>query len=652
MKGYRMNTNKTGLRKTFCAIAIGALACGVAVAGEPQPNREVQDVFFSPTVEPEKAWGEPAIWFDRGTYYMIYDYFPHPLPFGMATSKDGVYWEDHGFIFEKDEDVQDIECAYVHRFQGDGPWVMQYAFRKRPDYRSFRMRFAVSDDGRNWKKLGPESNFLPNPRWYTDGRWDTIVPCPKGDGTHYGIWDGVPNEGSGFAFGTTRDGTHWDVLPPVRVRVPQVRPGCAGELGGFFKFGDRYYLLFSRMRLLSRNEFIVSSERPEGPYEITPKNYHRTEAPYIYTRYYRLPGGVFGSEMLWMRRDGKRRYHFPLLKKVVCDDQSLWLKWWEANDKLKVHEIALSAPEEMSGTDGYRRFDVPETIGFSKGTVIEGKIRLGKERAVPRNLARGADVTGTPAIEDVNKAGGFGWRNGVDGDPGTHWIADVALGEKGELRLDFGAVRPIGHVRIESRNVESLELSADGKTWQRAAPSQDYQPEAGDSLGNKAAPVWSYYEHLDARARYVRIVNRASKKSRHFRLAGITDIGIYEAPCQTAGRENSTVAGLVLKRSGDKDYAILIGPDSTVMFGPLDKDGSHFRYGLHRNIDVDFGEEADFRLILRDDMGEFYVNDYQIALMNLSGPNRLTGKIGFVGMGEECPVSELKAWHSDPNVDR
>jgi hypothetical protein len=115
------------------------------------------------------------------------------------------------------------------------------------------------------------------------------------------------------------------------------------------------------------------------------------------------------------------------------------------------------------------------------------------------------------------------------------------------------------------------------------------------------------------------------------------------------GRDGSVLAGLVLERTGDKDYAILVGPDSTVMFGPIDKDGSHFRYGLHRNIDIDFGDEATFRLILREDMGEFYVNDYQISLINLAGPNRLTGRVRFVGVGESCPVRDLKAWHSDPD---
>ncbi|AKJ65635.1 discoidin domain-containing protein [Kiritimatiella glycovorans] len=628
------------------------LEAGVIRADGPQA---AQDVFFSPISEPTKAWGEPTIYYDNGTYYMIYDYFPTPLPYGMATSQDGVYWKDHGFIFEKDEDVDDIQVMGVHRFQEDGPWVMNYSFRKKPDYPSFRMRFAVSEDGRNWKKLGPESTFLPDPRWYnTKGRWDMIDACPMGDGTHYGIWDAVPKEGSGFGSGTTRDGIRWDVLPPVRMKVPAEHQGSGGEVGGFFQFGDRYYLLYTAYNNhLSRQEFIVSSQRPEGPYEFTPRNHYRMEVPHVYTRYYRLPGGVFGSEMFWVRRDGPRYYHFPLLKKVVREDQSLWLKWWEANDKLKVHEIALSAPEETNGGGGYRRFDSPETIDFSKGTVIEGKLRLAKKTAAPRNLARDAAVTGTPGVEDINKAGGFEARNAVDGDPATHWQPDVALGETAELHLDLGAVRSIGRIRIDSRTVESVELSADGKTWHPAPPSEDYEPETFD-LNGLAARFSHYYEPLDVRARYVRITNRAPSKAEAkphvFSQIGITDIGIFEVPFLTAGREDSTLAGLVLEREGDKDYAILIGPDSTVMFGPLDKDGSPFRYGMHRNLDIHFGDEADFRLIIRGEMGEFYVNDYQVGLINFSGPNRLTGKIGFVGSGGERAISDLKAWHSDPDA--
>jgi hypothetical protein len=131
--------------------------------------------------------------------------------------------------------------------------------------------------------------------------------------------------------------------------------------------------------------------------------------------------------------------------------------------------------------------------------------------------------------------------------------------------------------------------------------------------------------------------------------AGITDVRICEEPYESAGHVDSGNAGLVLERTGETDYAILISPDGTVKFGTINKNGKYFRCVHERNIDVDFGSEAKFRLILRDDMGEFYLNDYQISLMNLAGPDRLTGRIGFFGFDEGCPARDVKAWNSDPN---
>jgi hypothetical protein len=630
-------------------LAAGLLAVNLSAAEQPDAikrsvveiNKAPQDVFFSPTWEAAKAWGEPAVNFHNGMFTMIYDYFPTPLPFGLATSADGVYWRDAGPVFEKDADVKDIECAFVHRFQPDGPWVMQYAFTTKTTW--FRMRFAVSDDLIHWKKLGAESDFVPDPRWYSPkGRWDTIVPCAKDDGTHYGAWDGDPVEGSGFGFGTTTDGIHWNVLPPVRLMVPQATPGCAGELGGFFKIGDRYYISFSRMTLLSRDEFTAVSERPEGPYHPTPKNHYRIEDPFVYARCYNLPGGIYSAEMIWMMRDGKRSYHFPLLKKVEREGESLWLKWWQGNEKLKSRPVALAAPAANKQIEGCRRFDVPETLDLSKGTVIEGTIRLPGRSAARKNFALAAIATATSTKKDVNRTtGGFEAPNAVDGDPATLWLADVTEGQQAQLQLDLGKAKSIGHIRIKGHKINSVELSADGQAWEVCSGGVDSGP------SREGAP-YRYYDDLSAKARYVRIAVSSIKNARPLSPAGITDICICEQPYESAGRADSGNVGLVLQRTGATDYAVLISSDGTVKFGVICKDGKRFRSVHERNIDVNFGSKAEFRLILRADMGEFYLNDYQISLMNLGGPDRLTGRISFFGFDADCPVRDIKAWNSDP----
>jgi hypothetical protein len=647
MKGYRMNTNKTELMTTLCSIAIGALACGVAVASEPQPNREVQDVFFSPTVEPEKVHGEPAIWFDRGTYYMVYDYWPHPLPFGMATSKDGVHWRDHGFMFAKDEDVKDIECAYVYRFQPDGPWVMQYAFRKKPPYPSFRMRFAVSDDSRTWKKLGPESNFLPDPRWYTDGRWDTISPCPKGDGEHYGAWDAVPNVVWGLGFGKTRNGIHWEILPPVEVDVPRVRrTGIPGEIGGFFKMGNRYFIEYAdnaNSSPLAGSIRIVTSEKPEGPYRPTPRNHYWPRYSFIYPRFYDLPGGNMYAEMFHVRRDGRRSYHMPPLKLVESDGESIWLKWWDGNNRLKSQPIEVSVPVPSTRQETAWLHVVPEKLAGGKGVVVEGKLRLESNAETAKNLACDATATAVGTLEsELEGADFFAPGKAVDGDPSSGWIGQAPVGETVSFHLDLGGGRQVGRIMLHATGVpDRVETSSDGAEW-RALPGRP------DVLSCRNGTFVCYWEDLVCDARYIRITEKTAKQRKWPGYFGIIDAGVYSEP-------NESIIGrpaLVLRREGERDFAIVIGRDGTVRFGGIDKDGTHFRWENACDIDVDFGNEADFRLILREDMGEFYVNDYHIALINVSGPNPLTGQICFTGDADGCHAREVKAWNTAPDYSR
>ena len=271
-------------------------------------NTNIQDVFFTPTWYNQGAWGEPAVNFHNGLYTLIYDYFPGPQPFVLATSQDGVYWQDQGPVFEKDDDVKDIECAYIERFRSDGPWVMQYAFQK--PGATFRMRFATSDDLVHWTKCGPAATFSPD------------------------------------------------------------------------------------------------------------------------------PGGVFSAEMFWM--NGKHKYYFPLLKKVEREGDSLWLKWWKNNEILKARRLALSAPAKNIQAGG-RRFDLPERLDLSRGTIIEGMIRLPPQSSARKNLALGAVATAAATKQDSNKtAAGLQPQNAVDGLLCRGFAPDYALTRHGCFKRPRG----------------------------------------------------------------------------------------------------------------------------------------------------------------------------------------------------------------------
>ncbi|WP_052882841.1 discoidin domain-containing protein [Kiritimatiella glycovorans] len=625
----------------------------------------MQDVFFSPTVLSHHVHGEPAIWFDDGTYYMMYDYIGwNPKAhanvkkqgLGLATSKDGVYWRDHGIDFPNDEDVYWTGCAAVTRYQPDGPWVMQYSFTDVPKYPGFRMRFAVSEDSRTWEKLGPESTFLPDPRWYTNRRFDTINPCPAPDGGYwYGAWIAVPKDVWGFGFGKTRDGIQWEVLPPVEVvEVPRIKKDTIpGEMGGFFKMGDRYFIEYcdnTHASPLGVRVHIVSSKKPEGPYRPTPRNHTWGTYSYFYPRVYDLPGGTFFAEMFHVGRDNGRSYHMPPLKRIESDGESIWLKYWEGNDRLKSQPIRLSAVEPFDDGKASWLYGVPETLPYGNAVVVEGKLRLDGARG-ERNLALDATATASATEEaEWNQADSFSPDKAIDGNPATGWVGHAPVGGAVSFQLDLGESQSIGSIALHaSVPPDFVETSVDGKEW-------TVVPDPPQVFDARNYSIGAYWENLGRDARFVRFTKKNAEDESWPGLPGgnptwrgyfgISDVGVYARPSKSISDRPS----LVLRREGERDFAIVVDRDGTVRFGGVDKDGTHFRREHVRDIEVDLGQQADFRLILREDMGEFYLNDYQIGLLNLAGTNPLIGRIGFTGIDGACRASDLKAWHSDPDA--
>ncbi|MCX5654110.1 MAG: hypothetical protein NTY65_05620 [Planctomycetota bacterium] len=58
---------------------------------------------------------------------------------------------------------------------------------------------------------------------------------------------------------------------------------------------------------------------------------------------------------------------------------------------------------------------------------------------------------------------------------------------------------------------------------------------------------------------------------------------------------------------------------------------------------MDFGRTLTFRLIIRLDMMELYVNDY---LMNLNRV-KCNGQIGFMGADDQRAFENIKVWQSN-----
>jgi hypothetical protein len=80
-----------------------------------------------------------------------------------------------------------------------------------------------------------------------------------------------------------------------------------------------------------------------------------------------------------------------------------------------------------------------------------------------------------------------------------------------------------------------------------------------------------------------------------------------------------------------------------VQFGEIKADGSGFKALQTSTRDLDLGPVLNFRLVMKADMMELYVNDY---LMNLKRMN-CNGQIGFIGADNTTAFNHIKVWQSN-----
>ena len=81
----------------------------------------------------------------------------------------------------------------------------------------------------------------------------------------------------------------------------------------------------------------------------------------------------------------------------------------------------------------------------------------------------------------------------------------------------------------------------------------------------------------------------------------------------------------------------------TVQFGDGKPDGGKFQVLQTSSRDLDLGPVLKFRLVMKADMMELYVNDY---LMNLKRVH-CNGRIGFFGADDPAAFKNIEVWHSN-----
>lgn len=194
-----------------------------------------------------KAQWDTWAYYHRGTYYLYY-LITEDSPgegFGVATSKDGVHWQDRGWaLCASDHMVTYLGTGAVWKspeFERTGRFICNYSEHRRQDDGQITQNilFAWSTDLIHWIKYTDEWMFGIDVEFYEKyGRWDCIFPMPRAEGGYHGIWTATPKGSKGVGLGYSEDGVRWVALPP-----PGVVPGV-DEAGAFWRFGDRIYAMF------------------------------------------------------------------------------------------------------------------------------------------------------------------------------------------------------------------------------------------------------------------------------------------------------------------------------------------------------------------------------------------------------------------------
>lgn len=315
-------------------------------------------------------------YFYDGTYYLYYLITEHSPGegFGVATSNDGVHWQDHGWALRASSDM----VAYLGsgavwkdpQFEKTGRFLCNYSEWRKGEMGTptQNILFAWSRDLIHWNKFGDERMFRVDERFYArNGRWDCIYPMPGPRGGYFGTWTATRKgeKGGGIGIGFSEDGIVWKALP-----APEVEPP-AEESGAFWQIGECVYAMFG---VQGRMDAYVASQ-VEGPYRHAEKNPILLSGGDTYfARFFPTPRGLLVNHqsMSGATVSGRPITYVAPLKRAVADSTGvLRFRYWEGNEELKGQRLNLG-PESPPTSVTMLTPD----LNFSEGIVAEGLLRL------------------------------------------------------------------------------------------------------------------------------------------------------------------------------------------------------------------------------------------------------------------------------------
>lgn len=310
-----------------------------------------------------KTW-DGWIYYHEGVYYLYYLISERFVCDGLAvaTSHDGVNWQDHGWVLRhSDKMVRYFGFGSVWEnvpFAKTGRFICSCSeWRMEGDKNVENILFAWSNDLLHWYKFTDDFEFRIDERFYKriepnahgpweDPRWDGMCVVPRAEGGYYGYWTATPKDFLGFGFGVSADGLHWEALEPPPIEWGDTPKMYFIEVGGVQEIEGKYYAMLADYATIHCGMFNFVSDTPSGPFRPSTKNLsllrNQSKMHAYFTRFLDSPDGVLVTHHTLAEgqfSDDQYVVYYAPLKKAQVIDGALYLAWWKGNDKLKNREV-------------------------------------------------------------------------------------------------------------------------------------------------------------------------------------------------------------------------------------------------------------------------------------------------------------------------
>jgi hypothetical protein len=118
---------------------------------------------------------------------------------------------------------------------------------------------------------------------------------------------------------------------------------------------------------------------------------------------------------------------------------------------------------------------------------------------------------------------------------------------------------------------------------------------------------------------------------------------VLEGTLKLPDKADSPRRGLYIECGDSRGSAVLLDDHGAAELGPIRANGAEFKAEKRVDREMTFGRPATFRLLLKETLLEFYLDDILIECFSL--PADATGRIGLICGSDSRAIGELKAWH-------